>query len=546
MRAIEAGLTFLQNQGVRFIFGIPAGSINALYDVLMDMPELKPVIVKHETSAGYMAAAYTRISGLPSVCTGSSGPGATNLVTAAANAWIEKLPILFITGSVPSTKIGKGGAQELDAVSIFTSITKYSRLVPDAHSLPLMIEEAFITAISGVPGPVHLSIPIDLQMVDIGSYQTPQIRYPVPLEPDDHSIEKAVKLIEAAKQQGVLLLGHGAKPARMEIIRFAEQTGWMVATTPRGKGAFPEDHPQSLGIYGLSGNRQAIEKLNGIHHDVIIVVGSSLGELATCNWEKRLVAGKQLIHIDRDKKEFNKNYIADLTICGDARIVMGRLVASLPDSGENKIIRQSFDKTSENENNPNWNTQAAINHIGANAPDNARFYLDIGEFMTYSLHNLRIIKDQQFDIDINFGAMGSGIGGAIGAQLAEPDRPVICVTGDGCFFMHGLEVLTAKEYHLPILFVIINNARLGMVHHGHMLQYKRCLGNFSQDRIDLSAVVKAMGIRSAQVASLDDIHPDQIHEWLSYGEPIVIEVIVDGNEVPPMGERVKFLEGATY
>ncbi len=546
MRAIEAGLRFLQEQGVKFIFGIPAGSINALYDVLMDMAELKPIIVKHETSAGYMAAAYTRISGVPSVCTGSSGPGATNLVTAAANAWIEKLPVIFITGSVPSTKIGKGGAQELDAVSIFASITKYSRLVPNASSLPLMLEEAFITAISGVPGPVHLSIPIDLQMVDIGPYQAPLIRYPVPREPDDHSIHEACKLIEAAKQQGVLLLGHGAKSAKQEIIQFAEQTGWLVATTPRGKGAFPEDHPLSLGIYGLSGNGTAIEKLNGIDHKVIIVVGSSLGELATCNWEKRLVEGKKLIHIDRDNKEFDKNYAADLTICGDSRIVMERLVSSFPDSGENKTIRHSGDKYLSNDSSPKWNTQTAIEHIGEIAPINTRFYLDIGEFMTYSIHNLRITKAQQFDIDINFGAMGSGIGGAIGAQMAEPYRPVICITGDGCFFMHGLEILTAKEHHLPILFVIINNARLGMVHHGHMLQYKRCLDNFSQDRIDLSAVVKAMGIRSVQVASLDDIHADQVLQWLAYGEPVVIEVIVDGNEVPPMGERVKFLEGATY
>jgi acetolactate synthase I/II/III large subunit len=555
MRSIEVGLRFLVKMGVNQVFGIPAGSINALYDAMVDIPELKSVIVKHETAAGYMAASYTRITGVPSICVGSSGPGATNLVTAAANAWVEKLPIIFITGSVPSTKMGKGGAQELDAVPIFASITKLSKSILDPKQLPEAISEAYHTAISGVPGPVHLSIPINVQMEDIGNVPLPKPK-DLDLRPyvDDLSIRRVAQLVGETGSKGVLLLGYGAKTARSSIIRFAEHAGWFVATTPRGKGAFPEDHPLSLGVYGLSGNTKAIEYLNGNEHKSIMVIGSSLGELSSSNWDPRLVKGKKFIHIDMDSTEFGKNYIPDIAVCGDAEIIVERILNNIsslefPDNLLKSVHANRKEESIELlDNGPeqDWNTKNAIRQIGAIAPADARFYLDIGELMTYSIQNLRIVKDQQFDIDINFGAMGSGIGGSIGAKLAEPERPVICITGDGSFFMHGLEVLTAKQYHIPLLFFVINNARLGMVYHGHMLQYKRCHNDFSQERVDIQSVVTSLGIRSVQVNSLNDLGAEQMQTWLSYNEPMVIEIVVEGNEVPPMGERVKFLEGATY
>ncbi|MBP1990393.1 thiamine pyrophosphate-binding protein [Paenibacillus eucommiae] len=547
MRAIEIGLQLLVERGVRHIFGIPAGSINALYDTLLDMPELRPIVAKHETTAGYMATAYTRITGTPSVCVGSSGPGATNLISAAANAWKEKLPVLFITGSVPSTKLGKGGAQELAADPLFEPITKTSSLALDAESLPNLLAEALYTATSGVPGPVHIAIPINIQMTEIGNPSLPLWIKPRSIELDETALLKAMDLIAAAGPRGCLLLGHGAKSARSAVVRFAERTGWQVATTPRGKGVFPEDHPLSLGVYGLSGNTQAINKLNSNDHELLLVIGSSLGELATSNWESRLQESVKLIQVDIDVNEFGKTYIPDVAVRGDALMVLDRLLAGLPwqssPSPEAAPVRKPLPIEADSEE---WNTMTAIRQIGACAAPDTRFYIDIGEFMTYSIQNLCITADQRFDIDINFGAMGSGIGGVIGAKLADPTRPTVCITGDGCFFMHGFEVLTAKQYGLPIVFVIINNARLGMVYHGHMLQYKRCLDDFSQPRVDIAAAAACLGLRTVQVHSLANLQPHHMREWLSLQEPIIVEVIVDGNEVPPMGERVKFLEGATY
>lgn len=560
MRAIEAGLRFLIKQGVKHIFGIPAGSINALYDCLYDLPELQAVVAKHETSSGYMAAAYARITGMPSVCVGSSGPGATNLVTPAANAWKEKLPVIFISGSVPSPKLGKGGAQELGADPIFAPVTKLSRMVMKAEELPGAIAEAYWTAISGVPGPVHLSIPIDLQMTDIGDMvlpELPSLQEQLALV-DKTLMDATLEAVLQAGERGALLLGHGAKSAQAEVLAFAEQTGWMVATTPRGKGAFPEDHPQSLGVYGLSGNDKAIEFLNSDGHKLIMVLGSSLGELATCNWEARLTAGKQLVHIDYDEQELGRCYEADFALHGEIAPVMRQLSAGLAQAGiglsaERKMLLEQLhfarlEAAADALEMETWNTRTAIRMLGANAPEQTRFYIDIGEFMTYSIQNLLIREQQQFDININFGGMGSGIAGSLGAKLAEPERPVLCITGDGCFLMHGLEVMTAKEYGLPIVFAVINNARLGMVYHGHMLQYDRCLSDFSQQRVSIAAVAQSLGIRHMQVESVEQLQAEHVQQWFAEGVsgPIVVEIVVDGNEIPPMGERVKFLQGATY
>ncbi|GLX67973.1 thiamine pyrophosphate-binding protein [Paenibacillus glycanilyticus] len=555
MRAIEAGLRFLVSQGVKYIFGVPAGSINALYDCLHELPELTSIVAKHESSSGYMAAAYTRITGIPSVCVGSSGPGATNLVTPAANAWREKLPVIFLTGAIPTTKFGRGGGQELNADPIFASITKLSITVTDPMELPRVLAEAYNTAISGTPGPVHITIPINIQMTEIGEPEELKAVAAMPVTPDEAEIEAAAAAVVSAGRRGALLLGHGSKAFKETMLHFAELTGWPVATTPRGKGAFPENHPLALGVYGLASNDSAVEYLRGDNHDLLMIVGSALGESATSSWDERLVDGKQIIHIDHDKRELGKCFDTAYPVHGDIELAMWTIIDRLTQGIQEEQLQEiskgyleaATTAESAGPETEDWNTKAAIRQLNLIAPDNARYYVDIGEFMTYSIQNIKVRENQAFDININFGGMGSGISGALGAQLAEPDRPVISITGDGCFFMHGMEVLTAKEYNLPIVFVVINNARLGMVYHGHLLQYKRCLEDFSQERTQIADVAKALGIRYAQANSLDELRPELAKEWFDQSRgPIVIEINVEGNEVPPMGERVKFLQGATY
>lgn len=562
MRAIEAGLRVLAARGVDQVFGIPAGSINALYDALHDITELNHIIAKHEGIAGYMATAYSRIKGLPSLCVASSGPGATNLVTPVANAWKEKIPLIIITGAVPRKALGHGGAQEMDAEPIFKSITKLSTTILDPEKLPELLAHAFDVAVSGVPGPVHLAIPIDVQMSDIGEFHSFYVSPSAQVDTNGQNhlllLQELRQLISDSGDRGVMLLGHGAKVATRDILQLAEWTGWKVATTPRGKGAFPEDHPLSLGVYGLAGHPQAMAYLNSPQCDLLLVIGSSLGELATANWDQRLTQGKKIVQIDMDEKELGKNIPLDLAIHGRAEHIVSELVHLLQMTEQKHTYSPAVSYQSqllapeiasaelENETETSWNTQIAMSQLSACAPANTRFCVDIGELMTYAIQNLCIRDAQQFDININFGGMGSGIGSALGASLADPQRPTLCITGDGSFFMHGMDILTAKEYNLPITFVVINNARLGMVYHGHMMQYKRCADDFSQNRVNIAQVAKTLGIPSVQVNNLQDMHREHVSRWLQHDGPLLVEIIVSGEEVPPMGERVKFLQGATY
>lgn len=544
MRAIEAGLRILVNHGIKHVFGVPAGSINPLYDALIDLPDIHPVITKHETGAGYMATAYSRITGTPSLVVGSSGPGATNLITPAANAFREKVPVIFFTGSVPTHVRGKGGAQELLAPPLFQSVTKMSKAVMNPEDVPTAFIEALTIAQSGVPGPVHLEIPINVQMQEISAREAAPIQLtPIPFQLS--KIRELATFIVNPKHRGAILAGYGAKIARNELLTFAESLGWPVATSPRGKGAFPENHPLSLGVYGLAGHDLAIDYLNSNDFEILLVIGSSLGELATNNWDPKLLEGKKLLQIDIDADTIGKIYEPELFVIGDAQIVLQQInlmINSIP----RKSATLGFNQSTRAENEDNFTTQSAIRTIGHLAPNNTRIYVDIGEFMTYSIHELQIRPDMDFDIDINFGGMGSGIGGAIGAKLAEPWRPVYCITGDGCYFMHGSEMLTAKEFHIPVVFFVINNRRLGMVHHGHLLQYQRALPEFSQTRVSIANAARELGITTYSVDDLESLRALLNHQIPNVDAPIMVEVVVNGEEIPPMGGRVKFLEGATF
>ncbi len=559
MRAIEVGLREVAQCGVTHAFGIPAGSINAIYDALLDIPEIKSLIVKHEASAGYIAAAYSRVTGRPSLAIGSSGPGATNLLTACANAFTEKTPVLFITGAVPTPILGKGGAQELLATPLFKSITKSSVAVHNPSDVPGALVRAYETAVSGIPGPVHVELPINVQMAEINSHPivkntSEKIQTQFKLS----EVEEITQIIQQSDQRGAILLGYGAKSAKRLALELAERLQWMVATTPRGKGGFPETHPLSLGVYGLAGHERAIMYLHSKEWDVLLVIGSSLGESGTCNWDEQLVNEKRLIHIDYDAKVFGRGFTPYRTITGHIEPILSLLIEKLGArpplattftqeiAAAAEEMSPSFDEGSQKSTENSLKTRDIIRRIGECAPEGTKYYVDIGELMTYAIQELTMRPGFDFDINIHFGGMGSGITSSIGAKLAEPERPVVCITGDGCFFMHGMEILTAKEAKIPLLFIVVNNARLGMVYHGHMLQYQRCPSEFSQERINLAEVARSLGIEAHQVSRISDITKEQMLQWTQRGMPVFIEVVVDGNEIPPMGERVKFLQGATY
>lgn len=541
MKAIRSVLEFLEENGVKYVFGIPAGSVNAFYDQLYDFPEITPIVTKHEGAASYMAATYAKYSQQLSVCIGSSGPGGTNLVTGAANAMREHLPILFLTGAVPVSTMGLNASQELDAQAIFQSVTKYSVTVLDSADLLNEIAKATKIALSGVPGPVHVAMPIDVQMGDVGQVSIPVLEIERQPSIDAAVVKQAADQL-MKKKNGIIFAGQGVRNSVAEVIELAELLNWPIVATPVAKGLFREDHSLFAGVFGFAGKEETSLLVNEGDAETLLVLGSSLGETATSNYNANLSKGRFVIQVDFDSTVFNRKYPVDIPMLGDMSDILTALNEELRTRG---LERPAHTKLTEPESTGDaeevYNTKNVFRKLQELLPSSTRYTIDIGEFMAYVIHDMEVIEEDTFDINVHFGAMGSGLSAAIGSKLAEPERPVVAITGDGCFFMHGMEILTAKEYNLPILFIVMNNARLGMVYQGHTLQYKRSHPSFEQEPVNIAAMAEAMNIPSFRVETLEDLSQHEVDALMNLKSPAILEVALVDNGVPPMGDRVKFL-----
>ncbi|WP_138494489.1 thiamine pyrophosphate-binding protein [Paenibacillus pinistramenti] len=544
MKAARYVLEYLKNNGVEYIFGIPAGSVNVIFDELYEMPEITPVVTKHEGAASYMAAAYAKYANRLSVCIGCSGPGGTNLVTGAANAMREHLPVLFITGAVPINTVGLNASQELDAAPIFAPVTKYSVRVSESKDVLAEVAKAVQIAVSGVPGPVHVALPIDVQAGQVEHKELPAPAVRKPVVPDAGTIRRVAEEL-AKRENGIIMAGQGVRGSVAELIELAEMLNWPIVTTPVAKGYLTEDHPLNAGVFGFAGHESASNLINTeVPNQALLVIGSSLGETATNNYNGNLNKGRFTIQMDFDPTVFNRKYPVDIPVLGDISLSLMFLIDELRAMGLSRKEEGELRKVDKPEPHiltDEYNTKNVFTALQNSLPANTRYTVDIGEFMSYVIHYMHVVDSHSFDINVHFGAMGSGISSAIGAKLADPERPVVSLTGDGCFFMHGMEILTAKEYNLPILFVVMNNARLGMVYHGHNLQYKRTHASFDQQETNIAAMAAAMGLPSFRVSSLEDLNDDFLKGFAELSGPAVLEVALKDNSIPPMGDRVKFL-----
>ncbi|BAB07592.1 thiamine pyrophosphate-binding protein [Halalkalibacterium halodurans] len=538
MKAVRSVLDYLAKGGVDTVFGIPAGSVNAFFDELYSMPQMTPVIAKHEGAASYMAAAYAKYSGQLAVAIGCSGPGSTNLLTGAANAMREQLPILFLTGAVPTNTEGLNASQELDVQPLYAPVTKYSVTVRKGSDLLSEVEKAVTIALSPVPGPVHVAMPIDVQLETIEPPDLPSYPTQPRTMPSNQSVKQAARELTELKN-GIVFIGQGVRRAVREAIEMAERLRWPIVTTPQAKGYIPSGHPLNKGVFGFAGHTTASDLLNGEEGDGLFIIGSSLGETATNNYNKKLTDGRYVIQLDHDKTVFNRKYKIDFPIVGDVKITLTELNLELERLGRDHQP-QPIARV-ENKVNKEYTTQHLLLSIQQALPPTTRYHIDIGEFMSYVIHYMDVYEPDTFNINVHFGAMGTAIGSAIGAAMVDRKRPTVCITGDGCFFMHGMEVLTAKEYGLPILFVIVNNARLGMVYHGHALQYERTHPRFEQAPVNLSKLLESVGIPTARIESLADLKEERISSLLPTDGPAILELAIVDSQIPPMGDRVKFL-----
>lgn len=539
MRAAERALRFLAAAGARYVFGIPGGSINPFYDALHDVPALIPILSRHEGAAAYTAASYAKHSGGIGVVLGISGPGASNLLTGCASAMRERTPLLVLTGQVRSNRMGHEAAQEaspwtMDMVQAFKPFAKRSLLVTDGQDLVRAIRHAVRLALAAPQGPVHLAVPLDVQMAEIGEPDLLELGV-FPERPGLTCDQLAMLVDFVRMDRGVIFCGSGVKKARTArgFCELADRIGWPVVTSPAGKGTYPEVAPLGAGVYGMSGPASARRVV--ARAERVLVLGSSLGELATANWRADLFAGKRVVQIDSDASVIGRRYQPQVGLVADLGEVVRQLSEALPSASAPRpiatpCIREESDAA----------VACHLRVLAAALPDDARLCCDIGEHMTWALRYWRSPRPDSFDITINYGGMGSGIANAIGAYLADR-RPTVCLTGDGCFAMHGNEVMTAVQYRLPVLFVVINNGGYGMVRWGHRLQFDRSLADFDYPATDVAKMAEGMGAESLCVRDPGEWDAQWIARSLAGTGPVVAEVVVPRADVPPMQDRVDTL-----
>lgn len=537
MRVADAVLQYLEKNGVEYIFGISAGTASSLFDASNDT-NIKIIMTKNEAGTGYSVTKYADNSNKLGVCMVAGAVGVNNMVNGIAYAIRSKVPLLIISGSVHRWQMGKGAMQELNTEDIMKPITKYSKTIMNENEVLDEIKKAMEIALTKPYGPVHLSIPIDVQIADFVG-ELPSLPNVIEEENyDDEALNNAIELINS-EEKGVILVGRGCKGLTEEIKTLSKRLNWPIVTTPEGKGVISTDFELNLGNYGFSTTDAAQEYIDKGDASCILVMGTSLGESATRNYNDILVKNKKVIHIDWDRRELDKVFKTNIPVYYDLKIALPKLISNANKKNNNYTRPASLNKAYE-KNHTGLSTRLFLEKIVDVVPANTYFTSDIGEFMNFIFKYLPIKEGMDFEIGLNYGSMGIGVGGVVGLSLGAPDKIPAVIVGDHSFYMNGNEILTAKYYNLPIIYIIINNGMAGYVEHGHSYLYGRSLEGFIQDRVSFVDLVKTLGIKSIQINDLEDMQI--IKDFTKdLNGPCVIEVITDGSEPAPIVDRFKSL-----
>ncbi|KJS01016.1 MAG: acetolactate synthase catalytic subunit [Peptococcaceae bacterium BRH_c4a] len=532
----------LLDQGVDTIFGYPGGSVLPIYDALYDA-NIRHILVRHEQGAAHAADGYARASGRPGVCLATSGPGATNLVTGIANAYMDSVPMVAITGQVPSALLGRDSFQEADITGITMPVTKHNYIVKDVKELAMTLKEAFYIATTGKPGPVLVDIPRDvsggtMDYEDPGPINLPGYR-PV-LEGKEEQLNKAAAAITDSIRP-VIYAGGGVigSGAHQELKRLAELLMAPVTTTLMGLGGFPGDHPLYLGMLGMHGSRYANYAV--CESDLLIAVGARFDDRVTGKIES-FAPDATIIHIDIDPAEIRKNVRADIPVVGDVKIVLNqllpRLEAKLSGAWQQKIDQWKKEyPIGYEEDNDKLKPQQVISAIYKATRGQARIATEVGQHQMWAAHYYTYTRPRSFISSGGLGAMGYGFPAAIGVQVACPDEVVFDIAGDGSIQMNIQEMATAVNYQLPVNVAVMNNGWLGMVRQWQELFYNRrysCTELVNPDFVKLAEAYGASGIRVTRGA---DLKP-ALEEAIRNSGPVMLDFVIEREEnvfpmVPP-------------
>jgi len=508
----------LEKEGVSVLFGYPGAAICPFYDALFASP-LRHVLVRQEQNAGHAASGYARASGEVGVCVVTSGPGATNLITALATAYMDSIPMLAITGQVRSDLLGRDVFQEVDITGACEPFTKYSYLVKKTADLPRIFKEAFHIASTGRPGPVLIDIPVDIQTNTLPEFNYPSkvdiIGYKPKAQGHALQIKRAVEQIQKAKRP-VICAGGGVvgASARKELLRFVDKTGIPAVSTMMGIGIFPSDHPCYLGMLGSHGVKEANRAVRGA--DLLILCGARVGDRAVAAPDQ-IAEQAKIIHIDIDPAEIGKNMSVHIPIVGDIRLVL----KSLMDQCDVQV------PAAWKETLAGWRTAyvppapqpgfveptAFLRLLSEKAEEKCILVADVGQNQIWSANHFRV-KKGRFLTTGGLGTMGYSLPAAIGVKLAKPERQVIAVCGDGAFQMSMNELGTMVQEQLPLKLIIMENGRLGMVRELQDNLYNgRHAATILDERPDFTVIAQAYGL-PARVITSNEEAGEALDEWL--------------------------------
>lgn len=519
----------LERAGVDTIFGYPGGASMEIHQGLTLSRQIRMVLPRHEQAAAFAAGGYARATGRPGVCLATSGPGATNLVTGIADAKMDSIPLIAITGQVPTSMMGGDAFQETDIVGCTLPLVKHSYLVKNVDDIPAVVHEAFHIASSGRPGPVLIDFPKDVQQketVPNFDRHIKRLGYTVNLTPSKTQIDKALKLIAAAKRP-VIYAGGGiiASEASEELQGFAHKTGIPVTTTVMGLGTFPESDQLSLRMLGMHGAVYANIAINKA--DLVIAVGVRFDDRVTGKL-KEFCTGAKFIHIDIDASEINKNIKVDVPIQGDAKVALRELTAgaTAPDiaAWKDQIDTWKKEFAHHYEQPPDIIApQHVISVLSGLAPKDAIVSVGVGQHQMWAAQFYGFEQPRTFLSSSGLGAMGFGLPAAMGAQIAHPRRTVIDIDGDGSFLMNIQELQTLRQEKIPVKVVILNNAYLGMVAQWEDRFYESVRGHTYLGEANFAEIAHAFGLGGATISKPGEIEP-ALKEMLAAKGAYILDV----------------------
>ena len=534
----EALLRCLVEEGVDTIFGYPGGAIMPVYDKLLDYEgRIKHILTRHEQGAAHAAQAYAMVTGKPGVCFATSGPGATNLVTGIANAFLDSVPVVFITAQVVSSLIGTDAFQETDILGVSMPVTKWNAQIKKPEDIPDTIAKAFFIARTGRPGPVLIDIAKDAQLekLDFKYRKCNYIRSYNPNIPlHTRAVESAAIMINHAERP-LILAGHGVliSGAENELLQFAEKTGIPVAVTLLGISSFPSNHRLYAGYLGMHGNYAPNVLTN--EADLIIAIGMRFDDRVTGNL-KKYAKNARIIHIEIDEAEINKNVIVDLEINNDAREVLNYLIPLVKDKTYEKWIREfrildktEYEKVIRQETMPekgNLKMGEVVRQVSELTKGDAIIVTDVGQNQMSVARYYKFTMPNSLVTSGGMGTMGFGLPASVGAKIGKPEKQVVAFLGDGGFQMTMQELGTILHYRVPVKIIILNNNFLGMVRQWQEMFFSKRYASTELVNPDFVTIAKGYKISAKRVLKRAELK-DSLVEMLESEGPYLLDIKID-------------------